>query len=1211
MNIDDLNRKQREKISEFGVNTWYVMEMLNEFEKASDSVSDYWKEFFKSIEIEVKKTVTKIKKDDDNDVSGKKKPANVNLPKPVAGEDVVQIRGAGVKIIENMDSSLSIPIATSLRSIPVKVLEENRKYINNHFRKTKQGKISFTHIIGWAIVKALKTIPVLNNAFTIIDGNPMVIKRNDVNIGLAIDLVKKDGTRSLVVPNIKKANLMNFRQFFDSYNDIISRARQNKIEVSDFIGTTISLTNPGTIGTSSSNPRLMVGQGAIIATGSIDYPAGFEASSSDVISSLGLSKVMNITSTYDHRIIQGAESGLFLKKLSELVAGEDGFYDEMFEDLGLLVKPLIWKPDNNTEEFESSLNIKEIEKITRVTQMMNMFRVRGHLLSNLDPIHPKAQYHPELDPLNYGFTVWDFDRKFFCDGLGGYKVATLRDILDMLHQTYCENIGVEYRHIQDPNEKQWLQNNMESVRNQPHYNNDFKKNILYKLIQAENFEKYIDKKYLGHKRFSLEGSETIIPVLDYLMNDAANDDVAELVLGMAHRGRLNVLANIIGKPMHAIFSEFEDIVDLDSAQGSGDVKYHLGASGDYETLGGKKIKVSIASNPSHLEYVNPVVEGIVRAKQSRMNDTEKNKIIPVLLHGDAAFAGEGIVAETLNLSQLHGYRTGGTIHLIINNQIGFTTTPVDARSTVYASDVAKMVQAPIFHVNGDDPEACMWVTKLAYEYRMKFNKDVVIDIFSYRRLGHNETDEPAFTQPVLYSLIRQHPSVKEIYQKRLLEDKVLNADEVAGMEKHIFEKMDANYEHVKIGQEVYIKPFTDIPLSATQEEIDSVRNDGDSYAEKDNLVEVVKGLTELPSDFHLHPKLKKFIEGRKDFIEGKSGADWALGESLAFGSLLTEGIPVRLSGQDVSRGTFSQRHVVLTDATDGAEHIPLNHISEGQAMIEPYDSLLSEAAVVGFEYGYTTSDPISLVIWEAQFGDFANSAQPLIDNFIVTSYTKWKLPNHLVMLLPHGQEGQGSEHSSARIERFLTLCAENNMRVCNLTTSAQYFHLLRNQAKAKNRRPLIIFTPKSLLRHPDVKSGLEDFTSGKFNEVLDDNAINKDKVRKVIVTSGKVYYDLLKHRKENKIDDVAIVRLEQYYPLPENELVDVVNGFAKAKSVVWVQEEPENMGALNFLKVRLDENKFTGKTLSFVSRKESASPAPGSHKKYDETQKLLIENSFK
>ena len=1208
MNIDDLNQKQKEKIQEFGVNTWYVLEMLNEFEKSPEAVSDYWKDFFRSIDIEVKKSGNGNKEQKAETAA---KQSAVKMPAPAEGEDVVQIRGAGMKIIENMDSSLSIPVATSLRSIPVKVLEENRKFINNHFRKTKQGKISFTHIIGWAIVKALKAIPVMNNAYTIIDGSPSVIKRNDVNIGLAIDLVKKDGTRSLIVPNIKKANAMNFRQFFDSYNDIINRARSNKIEVADFMGTTISLTNPGTIGTSSSNPRLMVGQGAIIATGSIDFPPGFEGTSGQVFSTLGISKVMNITSTYDHRIIQGAESGLLLKKIHELISGEDKFYEEIFEDLGILLKPLVWKPDNNPDDFDASFNVKEIEKYTRVTQLMNMFRVRGHLLSNLDPLHPKAQYHPELDPMNYGFTVWDFDRKFFCDGLGGYKVATLRAILDMLHQTYCENIGVEYRHIQDPDEKQWLQNNMETVRNTPMYNSYFKKNILYKLIEAENFEKYIDKKYLGHKRFSIEGSETIIPVLDHLMNDAANDNVEEVVLGMAHRGRLNVLANIIGKPLHAIFSEFEDIIDLESAQGSGDVKYHLGASGDYKTLEGKSIKVSIASNPSHLEFVNPVVEGIVRAKQTRLKDAEKNRIIPLLLHGDAAFAGEGIVAETLNLSQLHGYRTGGTIHIIINNQIGFTTTPVDARSTVYASDVAKMIQAPIFHVNGDDPEACMWVTKLAYEYRMKYNKDVVIDVFSYRRLGHNETDEPGFTQPLLYNIIKNHPSVKTIYENKLIEDRIVTADEVKEMEKQIFDKMEANYEHIKISQEDYVKPFSDIPVSVPQEEIDSVRNDGKTAVSREMLETVVKGLTELPASFNLHPKLKKFIEGRKEFIEKNSGADWAMGEALAFGSLLLEGVNVRISGQDVSRGTFSQRHTLLTDVKDDSEYIPLNHIQEGQASIETYDSLLSEAAVLGFEYGYTTSDPVTLVVWEAQFGDFANAAQVLIDNFIVTSYTKWKLPNHLVMLLPHGQEGQGSEHSSARIERFLTLCAEDNMRVCNLTTSAQYFHLLRKQAKSKKRMPLVLFTPKSLLRHPDVKSGVEEFTGGEFREVIDDNTLDKSKVRKVILTSGKVYYDLLKYRTDNNINDVALLRLEQYYPLPEKEIKDAVNSYGKAKTVAWVQEEPENMGAQNFLKVRLNEKDFKGKTLEFVSRKESASPAPGSFKMYNETQKILTEKAFK
>ncbi|MCE1164650.1 MAG: multifunctional oxoglutarate decarboxylase/oxoglutarate dehydrogenase thiamine pyrophosphate-binding subunit/dihydrolipoyllysine-residue succinyltransferase subunit [Bacteroidetes bacterium] len=1119
------------------------------------------------------------------------------------------IRGAGIKIIENMDSSLSIPVATSLRTVPVKVLEENRNFINNHFKKRNLGKISFTHIIGWAIVKALKTIPVMNNAYTIIDGESVMIKRHDVNIGLAIDIVKKDGSRSLIVPNIKKADSMNFRQFFDSYNNIITKARTNKIEVSDFMETTISLTNPGTLGTSSSSPRLMLGQGCIIATGSIGYPPGFEASSNNVVSSLGLSRVMNITSTYDHRIIQGAESGLFLKKIHELLAGEDNFYDEIFEDLGLLVKPVKWNPDSDTDDFDSSLNIKEVEKYARVIQLMNMYRVRGHLLANLDPLHPKAMYHPELDPSYYGFTVWDYDRKFFCDGLGGYKVASLRNILDMLHQTYCDNIGVEYRHIQDPEEKQWLQNNMEAVRNKPQWNNDFKKNTLYKLIQAETFEKFIDKKYLGHKRFSLEGSETLIPVLDFLINDAGNDRVEEIVLGMAHRGRLNVLANIIGKPLESIFSEFEDIVDLKSTQGSGDVKYHLGAAGLYRTISGNDVRVSVVSNPSHLEFVNPVVEGIVRAKQKKSGDEEKSKIIPLLIHGDAAFAGEGIVAETLNLSQLTGYSTGGTIHVIVNNQIGFTTPPVDARSTVYASDVAKMIQAPIFHVNGDDPESCMWVAKLAYEFRMKFGKDVVIDIFSYRRLGHNETDEPAFTQPVMYSLIKKHASVKEIYGKQLLGSSVVTDDEIKNMENEIVARMDTNYSNVKKDELSGNKDFNEILMTHDNEEVEKIRGGSGTSISNDYIETIVNSLTRLPEGFNLHPKLKKFLDARKDFLEKDSGADWATAEALAFGSMLLDGIPVRLSGQDVSRGTFSQRHAVLTDVNSEKEFIPLNSLGT-EAKIEPVDSLLSEAAVLGFEYGHTTTDPVTMVIWEAQFGDFANAAQVVIDNFIVSSFTKWKLQNHLVMLLPHGLEGQGSEHSSARLERFLTLCAEDNMYVCNPTTPAQYFHLLRRQAKSPVRKPMVILSPKSLLRHAEVKSYIINFTNGKFEEVIDDSSVAKDKAVKIILTSGKVYYDLLKYRNDNGISDTAIVRLEQYYPFPDGNLKNILAEYKHAKEIRWVQEEPENMGALGFVRTKIAGVTEDNLKFSYVSRKESASPAPGSYKVYAETQKIIIQKSF-
>lgn len=1204
MNIEELTKKQREKISEFGVNTWYVLELLNEYENAPDSVSDYWQKFFESIEINISKSKKQI--------NGKEKVIKKAGQKSITNkkdiEEAVPIRGAGIKIIENMDSSLSIPVATSLRTIPVKVLEENRRILNNYFKKTDGGKISFTHLVGWAIVKALEEIPVLNYAFGVINDEPQVIKRKDVNIGLAIDLVKKDGTRSLIVPNIKKANTLNFKEFFDAYNDIIGRARVNKIEVSDFQDTTISLTNPGTIGTASSNPRLMVGQGAIVATGSIDYPSGFQGATGGIISKLGISKIMNITSTYDHRIIQGAESGLFLKKIHELLIGEDNFYENIFGDLKIPSRPVQWKPDNNPEDFSGINNLKEIEKNAKVIQMINMFRVRGHLLSNLDPLNPKAQYHKELDPAYYGFTVWDYDREFITDGLGGFRTAKLRDILDMLHQTYCENIGVEYRHIQDPEEKLWLQNNMESVRNTPVYNSHIKRNILYKLLQAETFEKFIDKKYLGHKRFSLEGSETLLPVLDFLFNEAANDKVQEVMLGMAHRGRLNVLANIIGKPLYSIFSEFEDIADVNSVQGSGDVKYHLGASGIYRTFYGDEIKVSVASNPSHLEFVNPVVEGIVRAKQKNLGDSEKNKIIPVLIHGDAAFAGEGIVAETLNLSQLQGYSTGGTIHIIINNQIGFTTPPVDARSSVYASDVAKMVQSPIFHVNGDDPESALWVLKLAYEYRMKFKKDVVVDVLSYRRLGHNETDEPGFTQPVMYKMIKEHKSVMQIYKERLLKERIVNDGDVMEMEKKIHNAMDIDYTKAHKDS---LEFKTDIPLAVTDEKISSYKTDEPTGVAEEKLNLISEKISTLPLDFKLHPKLVKFFETRRDFPGKDVKVDWAFAESLAFGSLLLEGNPVRLSGQDSARGTFSQRHIVVTDMNNGKEYIPLNFISENQAKIEPLDSLLSEAAVLGFEYGYSTADPVTLVLWEAQFGDFANAAQVIIDNFIVSSYSKWKLPNNLVMLLPHGQEGQGSEHSSARLERFLILCSDGNLTVANPTSPAQYFHLLRRQAKSKERRPLIIMTPKSLLRHSDARSDKSEFTNGSFKTVLDDTIVNREKIKKIILTSGKVFYDLNNYRKEKNIEDTAIIRIEQYYPHPKEELIELLKSYNNYEKLVWVQEEPANMGAMAFMQLRLNDKILPGKKIEFVSRKSSPSPAPGSYKIWAETQKQIIEKSFR
>ncbi|MGB9696898.1 MAG: multifunctional oxoglutarate decarboxylase/oxoglutarate dehydrogenase thiamine pyrophosphate-binding subunit/dihydrolipoyllysine-residue succinyltransferase subunit [Ignavibacteria bacterium] len=1203
MILEELSEFQKQKLLEFGVNSWFVIELLNRYTENPELVSATWREFFQSLGI--KPSITTISHKGNGTPVSKKK---IHFPIPDTEDDAVPIKGVAEKLVENMDNSLTIPVATSLRTIPVKLLEENRRLINYYLQKQGLIKVSYTHLVGWAIVKAIPSVPNMNNAFSVIDKQPILIKRKHINIGLAVDVVRKDGSRSLIVPNIKNAERMTFQEFYEKYNDIIERARTNKIELEDFQQTTISLTNPGTIGTVSSSPRLMVGQGAIIATGAIDYPPGFQGVSQNIISNLGLSKIMNITSTYDHRIIQGAESGLFLKKIHELLIGEDNFYDEIFDSLEIPQRPLIWQVDRSTDTISETANIVEIEKQAKTLQMINMYRVRGHLIANTDPLSSKSHYHPELDPVSYGFTVWDYDREFITDGLGGLRTAKLRDILEMLHQTYCEKIGVEYRHIQDPEEKLWLQNNMEVVRNQPVFNSSVKKRILEKLIEAESFEHFIDKKYIGHKRFSLEGSETLIPTLDFLLSEAANDSVKEVVIGMAHRGRLNVLANIIRKPLYAIFSEFEDIVDLQSVQGSGDVKYHLGASGIYKTNNDFEIKVTLASNPSHLEFVNPVVEGIVRAKQTRADDREKSSIIPVLLHGDAAFAGEGIVAETLNLSQLQGYSTGGTIHIIINNQIGFTTSPAEARSTVYASDVAKMVQAPIFHVNGDDPEAALWVTKLAYEYRMKFKKDVVIDIITYRRLGHNETDEPAFTQPLLYKVIRSHPSVKQIYEEKLIKERVLTKEDISKIESVIQDKMNSEHKLLH-SKEVHFE--SNVPLAVDETEIVKRKTNEPRSLDYETLMKILRGLTELPLDFHLHPKLKKFIDLRKLILNGEGSIDWALAESLAFGSFLLDGIPVRLSGQDSSRGTFSQRHLIFVDVENGNEYIPLNHIASGQALIEPLDSLLSEAAVLGFEFGYSVADPISLVIWEAQFGDFANAAQVIIDNFISSSYVKWGLRNNLVMLLPHGQEGQGPEHSSARLERFLLLCSDGNMEVCNPTLPSQYYHLLRRHIYQSNLRPLVIMTPKSLLRHPLVKSDLNEFLNGKFITVIDDNAIDRKSVKKVILTSGKVYYDLLAYRTANKIDNTAIVRLEQYYPFPKNEIEEILSTYPEAKKFVWVQEEPENMGAMNFMRNRLLKEGFLRKfKFSFVSRKSSPSPAPGSYKSFQETQNKLLQEAF-
>jgi 2-oxoglutarate decarboxylase len=1118
------------------------------------------------------------------------------------------IQGGALRIVQNMEESLGIPTATSYRTVPVKLLEENRRIINEHLGAADRGRVSFTHLICWAIVQALRDFPGINSSFTLVNNQPQHRVHQTVNLGVAIDYFRKDGSRTLIVPNLKAANRMSFQELRDAYNAILDRSRTGSVSPADFQGTTITLTNPGTVGTFSSLPRLLNGQGAIIATGSITYPPEYHAWSPQALSSLGLSKVMTISCTYDHRIIQGAESGEFLGRIKELLLGQDSFYDRIFEDLQIAAVPIQWSPDNYPSAFGLRTFRDDWEKQIGVLHLINRYRVRGHLIANLDPLGMRKLYHPELDPANLGLTMWDFDREFATGGLGGLERGTLRQILAALREAYCQNIGVEYLHIQNPEEKAWIQQHIEPRETRAPLDPKTRLEILKYLVVAEGFEKYLHTRFIGHKRFGLEGAETTIPVLSTILTECIKANAVEAVIGMAHRGRLNVLANIVGTPLAKILSEFEEITDPLSIQGSGDVKYHLGAAGIFRSSDGSEIEVSLAPNPSHLEWVNPVIEGIVRAKQERRGDVMREKVVPILLHGDAAFAGQGIVWETLNHSQLYGYRTGGTIHVIINNQIGFTTTPEEARSSPYATDLALSVQAPIFHVNGDDPDAAIRVAKIAAAYRNRFKRDSVVDIFCYRRHGHNEADEPSYTQPLLYEKINNRPSVLALYSKMLEQEGIVTRETVEQMRQQMQNRMDKAYEDSHSGDQ-HFEP--DVPLAVSEEELREYQPTGGTGVSLEILRKVAYSLSTIPEDFHLHPKLTRFIAKRRELVEGKPDIDWSLAEALAFGSLLYEGTPVRLSGQDCARGTFSQRHAVLFDQRTGIQYTPLRYISRDQAQFEVFDSLLSEAAVLGFEFGYSVADPLALVLWEAQFGDFANGAQVIIDNFIASSESKWQQPCDLVLLLPHGSEGQGPEHSSARLERFLSLCAEDNMRVCVPTTASQYFHLLRGQVRDAKRIPLVVLTPKSILRHPKAASGLEELTEGKFELVLNDSTItDPESIRRVLLCTGKIYYDLLAERDKRKISHIALVRVEQLYPLPEWSMTEILKSYPRAKKIYWVQEEPQNMGAWNFISRHAAHIVSFGRDFRYIGRPERSSPAPGSLKTFRREQETLVNAAF-
>jgi 2-oxoglutarate dehydrogenase E1 component len=1099
-----------------------------------------------------------------------------------------------------MEASIAIPTATSFRVVPAKLLEVNRRVINGYLGRTRGGKVSFTHLIGYAVVKGLQALPVMNSSYaTRPDGKPAVVRHTTVGLGLAVDVEKSDGSRTLLVPCIKDAHALDFQQFLTAYEDLIRKVKGNKIAPDDFAGSTATLTNPGTIGTVQSVPRLMPGQGVIVGVGTIDYPAEWQAADPATLADLGVSKVVTLTSTYDHRVIQGAESGMFLKYLHECLTGEHDFYEDVFASLGVPYEAVEWRRDNNpVDDVEG-----QVRKQMQVDTVINMHRVRGHLIADLDPLRWKEpKMHPELDPATYGLTIWDLDREFLTGGLAGHDRLPLGEILHILRDAYCRTIGVEYMHIQEPEQKQWIQERVEGVSVVP--DNDEQRHILDRLNAAEAFERFLATKYVGAKRFGIEGAESAIPMLDAILEASAEAGLDGVVMGMSHRGRLNVLSNIVGKSLNQIFSEFEGVVSEDMVQGSGDVKYHLGAKGTFQSRRGATIDVELAANPSHLEAVDPVVEGMTRAMQDRIDRPGTYSVLPVLVHGDAAFAGQGVVAETLNLSDLKGYRVGGTVHLVVNNQLGFTTAPEFGRSSLYATDVAKMVQAPIFHVNGDDPEACVRVARLAYEFRVAFAKDVVIDMVCYRRHGHNEGDDPSFTQPLMYQRIDQRRSVRKLYVESLVKRGHITLEEAEESLADFSKKLQAALEETRSLSEGKAVRAARRPPKPR-----GVLPQVETGVDRETLDRIFGALDTPPEGFHIHPRLAKQFETRRSVYE-QGELDWATAEALALGSILLDGTTVRFAGQDSRRGTFSQRHAVLIDPRTGAEHVPLAKLDADQGKFFIYDSLLSEYAAVGFEYGYSVVRKDVLVCWEAQFGDFVNGAQIIVDQFLSSADDKWGQKSGLVLLLPHGYDGQGPEHSSARLERFLTLCAEDNMQVVNATNAAQYFHLLRRQITRDVRKPLVVATPKYLLRAKEARSQVDALTSGTFEEVLDEVGIeDPGSIQRVLLCSGKVAYDIMKRRNETKAP-VAVVRVEQLYPFPHERITAVLERYGNANSLVWAQEEPENMGPWPFVQGRLLATVSDRFKMSHVSRHESGSPAVGSATVHAQELEDLLDAAF-
>jgi 2-oxoglutarate dehydrogenase E1 component len=1135
-----------------------------------------------------------------------------------AAGEAKPLRGPAAMLAKAMDESRAVPTATSFRTIAVDTLDAKRKAINVVL-KERGLKVSFTHLVAWAIVEATKDFPVMVRTFAERDGKPFALEGGPINLGIAVDVEKKDGSHTLMVPAIKGSDELDFAGFHSNFEELIAKTRENKLTADDFQGTNISLTNPGGVGTVASVPRLLSGQSAIIATGSIAYPPEWLHASPERLKQIGVSKVMTLTSTYDHRVIQGAESGAFLKRVEQLLQGEDEFYEGVARDLGIdtagitsahpasaSAPPLsAAAPSAEPSTAPGEVDEELLQAVQAATSILKAYRTHGHLAAHLDPLGSKPKGDPALQPENVNLTPELMARIPASILRIGVPGETLLEALPRMRETYCGTIAYQFEHLSSHQQRIWLREMIETGAHRQPLGDAEKRRLLERLIDVFQFERFLEKAYLGQKMFSIEGLDVVVPMLDELVTLSGRAGAEEVVFGMAHRGRLSVLAHNLGRPVESILAEFEGSKRIDAVKavaaiphgGTGDVKYHYGHRGVYETSEGEKISVRLYPNPSHLEFVDPVVTGGARFLQSDFDGAElthdPKRAVPVLLHGDAAFPAQGVVAETLNLQALKGYSTGGTIHVIQNNQVGFTTDPSEARSTPYAADMAKGFNVPIVHVNADDVEACSSAVRLAMAYRERWGRDVVIDVIGYRRFGHNETDEPAYTQPMMAAAIKSHAPVSEIYAEKLIGEGTISAEDVGRASEHRREEMSGALKALR--EKMEAGEYEDPTMTTSTGELDRTASPPvDTALPADKLRALNQELLKTPDGFNVHRKLRRPLGKRIEAIE-QGGIDFGHAEGLAFSSLLTEGVHIRLTGQDSERGTFSHRHLVLHDENTGLKYCPMQNLDDASAPFELYNSPLSEIACLGFEYGYSAATPSALVLWEAQFGDFANAAQVIIDSFIVSGESKWGQTSRLTMLLPHGYEGSGPEHSSARIERFLALGAEGNIRVAYPTTAAQYFHLLRRQALIRKPRPLIVFTPKGLLRLDRAAASLEQLTAGEFHFILDDPKAGerREKVERLVLCTGKVYFDIDASERREAAENVAIARVEMLYPFAKEKLTDLIASYPNLKEISWVQEEPRNMGAWKVMSRRMPELLPEGVELTYIGRQGRASPGEG------------------